>query len=733
MKNYYLKISCIFACLFVFSKMNAQTISMSVVDSLGLKFESDTATSFCCNPNNEGSPQLIQTYNGYQYATYYNNSRYLVLARRKLATNDSWQKIIFTDYNYLAQDTHNTPAIGICTKDGTIHLAFDHHVSPLHYRISQQNVATNPDAVTWNSSLFGPVKDTLVVGSAVTNLTYPAFIPTTAGDLLLVFRIGGSGSGDTYIRKYDGTTHAWVSGLGKFVSGSTGSYTGEYTTTPNTNRSAYPFFAYQSGRLHMAWTWRETAASYQSNHDLMYVYSDDDGVTWKNKSGTLVATTGSTYISLTSPNIIIDTIPQNRDFLNDGSVNASPDGTVLINIKRKLSATGTTQFFIYKGPSATTYWPRYTAPGLGTILRDDEGLLYYVGLDATNHIAVSTSAGVGLAWTLQSTTGNPQSNSIGMDRERWKDERVISLYAADNRPPTLVTPVIQRVRTYYSYSSLLSIADTYVMGGTNADSNQQTIDPNKLLIKNVTTNVSLNRYTFIKLPVTSAHLSPDASVINLKLHVNSAVNQGSITTRTLYVQGTTTSDNWTETGITFNNAPTLGSTLSTITLPAGITNKDIYVDVTSYVKSKTNGYVTFALTEPANEQMLVSIAAREVVGLGPQLVINKDSVHTVGALVVIAPQPLSADKTDSTKKETTEKSIVYPNPASTSLYFNPGKTYLGGNLRIKVIGLYGKLVIDKTIRATEALNISQLSPGNYVVQVSAENKVLDSKMIIVNR
>jgi hypothetical protein len=96
----------------------------------------------------------LATHQDHQYVAYYNAGRRVCLARRRLPAGD-WQIIRFEDYEFKSNDSHNTISLGVCPKDGTIHLAFDHHGHPLHYRVSQKGAANNPEGVLWKASLFG--------------------------------------------------------------------------------------------------------------------------------------------------------------------------------------------------------------------------------------------------------------------------------------------------------------------------------------------------------------------------------------------------------------------------------------------------------------------------------------------------------------------------------------------------------------------------------------------------
>ena len=225
----------------------------------------------------------IITDNGYQYVGYYNGNRHVCLARRKLPA-DTWAIIEFDDYNFTNNDAHNTISVGICPNDGTIHVAFDHHGNTLHYRISKAGVTTNPTSITWNASLFGPVRSYLEQGKTITGLTYPAFIQTPDGNMQMIYRVGGSGNGNWVLVDYSGSSHLW-SNTRKFIS-SKGTFTDEINTSKS--RCAYPnYYTYDNnGYLHVTWCWREHTQG--ANHDIMYSYSKDGGKTWLHNESSLL-------------------------------------------------------------------------------------------------------------------------------------------------------------------------------------------------------------------------------------------------------------------------------------------------------------------------------------------------------------------------------------------------------------------------------------------------------------
>ena len=304
----------------------------------------------------------IITHEGYQYAAFWNTNRRVVLARRALPTGE-WQKFEFTDYANTESDAHNTISLGICPQDGTLHLAFDHHDSPLHYRRSSAGVVSEPTTETWDATSFGKVASSLG-GVAVTSVTYPRFVTEPGGNkLLLSARIGASGSGDEYLWEYDAGTQAWTS-IGKYVDG----------IRDNINAYLHGLTYTRGGsRLHAAWCWRETPDA-STNHDLLYMYSDDHGRTWQNSAGAAVSG-GNLVAHLRSTGLKAFTIAQNRGLINQEHLTVDALGRVHVLLSHMPdsagdesnfeTARGRSQFFHYYRDAAGAW--RKNALGLNVI------------------------------------------------------------------------------------------------------------------------------------------------------------------------------------------------------------------------------------------------------------------------------------------------------------------------------------------------------------------------------
>jgi len=221
----------------------------------------------------------VVTHAGYQYVGYYDGERRVCLARRRLPAGD-WKTVRFGDYDFRSNDAHNVISIGICPKDGTIHLAFDHHGHPLHYRASQKGAATDPDSIKWNAALFGPVKSDLEDGKPI-RITYPRFWQSPDGALQFCYRRGGSGNGDRMLVDYDPETGTWRNT--RQIDSARGLFRDAMGRSQS--RCSYPngYDYGPDGRLHTTWVWRESSQG--PNHDLMYAYSEDRGKTWRNSQG----------------------------------------------------------------------------------------------------------------------------------------------------------------------------------------------------------------------------------------------------------------------------------------------------------------------------------------------------------------------------------------------------------------------------------------------------------------
>lgn len=259
----------------------------------------------------------LVSHEGYQYAVWYRNGvdQDIFMARRNL--NGTTWETIDTGFNMEVgnQDwnSHNVVSIGI-SSDGRIHMSGDHHVDPLRYMTTNAGVATSTGG-PWNSSIFNAERNSLNTGGgSIPRITYPRFT-NVGGDFVFTYRDFGSGNGDHRIADYDPQTGQWSSTRIMTQGRSTGQVYNDVINSPSDRRNSYHngFHADPTGRLHTTYTWRE--GTQDGNHDIMYAYSDDLGVTWLNNVGQLIGT-NSSPITLNSQGAEIVNLDRTHAVLN---------------------------------------------------------------------------------------------------------------------------------------------------------------------------------------------------------------------------------------------------------------------------------------------------------------------------------------------------------------------------------------------------------------------------------
>ncbi len=413
-----------------------ELIGETTVESRTLTFAEGQSTRFSRTANGRTHQQTsLTTYGGFQYVTYFDAKRRVCIGRRKLPSG-AWEVIHFDDHKFESNDSHNTAVLGICDKDGTIHMAFDHHASRLNYRVSELEAAHHPESVEWNAELFSPIKHTL--GSVVPDdqVTYPRFFPASNGNLMFYYRAVTSGNGDGMIEEYDGNKHDWTAGLGKFIARDIGTYKANGKTSLYRN----PYMnslSYAGQRLHASWVWRDRfeKTNVRNQHDLCYAYSNDHGRTWHNSAGKLIGKTGRDPIHLNSPGLVVAPIPTNHGLTNSNTHYAYADGSVHVLMRHFLEGTKKSNYQHYWRTSEGT-WHREVLP-----LTGDRPKI--IGSQARTLVLVYSCEG-----ELLVATGRPRRNDNGwrwkslnlphrhsnygdavLDLRRWESDKILSVYS----------------------------------------------------------------------------------------------------------------------------------------------------------------------------------------------------------------------------------------------------------------------------------------------------------------
>lgn len=240
--------------------------------------------------------QTLFTRGNWQYAGFYDANGFLTLGKRRVEEDD-WA-LETTRFSGHVNDAHNHVSL-LVDAAGILHVAWDHHNSPLNYA-----TGTAPGVLE--------IERAAMVGTNEQSVTYPQFYELPDGDLLFLYRDGGSGRGDLVMNRHDHEEGAWRRIHDQLIDGE-----GE--------RNAYwDLHVDQQGTLHLAWVWRETP-DVASNHDLSYARSFDGGETWQQIGGEAL----EIPIRHTGREVVLQ-IPQNHDLMNPPVVSADAEGNPFI-------------------------------------------------------------------------------------------------------------------------------------------------------------------------------------------------------------------------------------------------------------------------------------------------------------------------------------------------------------------------------------------------------------------
>lgn len=330
----------IFAPHFEMKFLQSMVASLTLAASLVSAISVTSTKSYNISNDVEGSVRLnglsfqqnaLTTFGDYQYVAFYATAsgygkHYVNLGRRRVAPKvEAWEYFAFTDYVQQTLDEHNTISMGI-SGDGKIHLSFDHHDVPINYRVSNTGIAKKAPK-EWSASAFDAVQHSLPGSTGPwTPLTYPRFERIDNGDLLMEFRIGQSGAGDSWIHRYSTTTGLW-SNVGKYIQG-------------DDNNAYINGFSNSRGTLYVSWTNRETPTP-STNHDFYFALSKDAGRTWLQTNGTKVAKP----ITPDTPGTKVYEIPQNSEIINQEAQCADDKGR--FHALMRDNSTGTAMFYHY--------------------------------------------------------------------------------------------------------------------------------------------------------------------------------------------------------------------------------------------------------------------------------------------------------------------------------------------------------------------------------------------------
>lgn len=198
----------------------------------------------------------LTSFKNMQYTAYYNPEGKMVLAKRKV-NSDNWE-VVVTPYSGNVKDAHNDISIAI-DSDGYLHVSWDHHDTRLRYARS-----TKPYGLELG-------KEISMTGQDETKVTYPEFHNLPDGKLLFCYRSGASGRGNMIMKLYDVHTQKWTSLQNNLLDG-------------ENQRSAYWQICVGKKGIYLSWVWRENW-DVSTNNTICYAFSGDGGQTWEKSTG----------------------------------------------------------------------------------------------------------------------------------------------------------------------------------------------------------------------------------------------------------------------------------------------------------------------------------------------------------------------------------------------------------------------------------------------------------------
>jgi hypothetical protein len=353
-----------------------------------------------------------------QYVAYYDSAAFVVLAKRRLPAGP-WQ-VQRTQYQGNVKDAHNVISLMV-DGAGYVHLSFDHHNNALHYCRGKA-----PGSLS-----MGPLLP--MTGQQEQQVSYPEFHRFPNGDVLFMYRDGGSGNGNLVVNRYRPQTRQWTRLHSVLIDG-------------EGRRNAYWQACIDArGTVHVSWVWRESP-NVASNHDMAYACSRDGGLTWQRS-------TGEQYrLPITEKTAeYAARIPQNSELINQTSITADAQGQPYIATYWRPAGTQVPQYQLiyHKGDEwKTAQISQRTTPfslsGVGTkkipisrpqlLVSTFKGCTaaYLLFRDAERQDRASMLQCPDLAtsqWAaLDLTTTSVGNWEPSYDTERWKTAGILSLF-----------------------------------------------------------------------------------------------------------------------------------------------------------------------------------------------------------------------------------------------------------------------------------------------------------------
>jgi len=108
------------------------------------------------------------------------------------------------------------------------------------------------------------------------------------------------------------------------------------------------------------------------------------------------------------------------------------------------------------------------------------------------------------------------------------------------------------------------------------------------------------------------------------------------------------------------------------------------------------------------------IGASGSISIGEIVVVPENQSSSSSGIIGILVQTLEVPQL-----ELSEKITVYPNPTTSSIFFQTTNNLF--NEKVSILNVSGQLISQKQITADNALDLSELSTGVYLIQFTNKN------------
>lgn len=231
----------------------------------------------------------LLTHAPYQFVAYYNASREMVVASRRL-DSEEWryetlpERVVWDSHNYI------TMAVDYLER---LHVSGNLHVNPLVYFRTREPLEIQS---------FERVD--ALVGRKEDRMTYPRFFRGPSNELIYTYRDGSSGSGNQIYNVYDANNDTWERLMDKPLTDGQGKMNA-YINVPRIG---------PDGMYHCVWVWRDTPDC-ATNHHVSYMRSRDLRH-WENVRGEAL----KLPVTIDSPGTVVDPVPPGRGLINGNAL-----------------------------------------------------------------------------------------------------------------------------------------------------------------------------------------------------------------------------------------------------------------------------------------------------------------------------------------------------------------------------------------------------------------------------